>query len=159
MRRVLPVALALLLAACAQDDPTIGGQSTEQPADQPSEEPSVAPGDTILVTGVEYEFQGVPDALSEGEYTFTLENAGEEDHELYLFHIPGEESVEELIELPEKKVNTLTQAVDGVGGPPGQSAEFTAALVPGRFGYVCFVEAPDGTPHAFLGMHGEFTVA
>lgn len=42
---------------------------------------------------------------------------------------------------------------------PGEtSAETEIDLVAGRYGYVCFIEAKDGTPHAFLGMSGEFVV-
>jgi len=151
VRRLL-LAVALLLVACSQDDPTIGRPGDGQPTEAPAAEGS-------LVTAVEYEFQGVPETLATGEHTFTLQNDGEEPHELYLAYITSDQSIEEIIELPEKQVNKVTQAVDRVEAAPGGSAEFTAALVPGRFGYVCFVQAPDGTPHAFLGMAGELTVA
>ena len=150
MRRLL-LAVALLLVACAQDDPTLAPQPQGQPEAQTSAD--------WVITAVEYEFLGAPVLLSGGEFTFTLENEGEEPHELYLAYITSDQSIEEIIELPEKQVNKVTQAVDRVEAAPGESAEFTAALVPGRFGYVCFVQAPDGTPHAFLGMAGELTVA
>jgi uncharacterized cupredoxin-like copper-binding protein len=145
------LAIALLLVACAQDDPTLAPQPQGQPEAQTSAD--------WVITAVEYEFLGAPVLLSGGEFTFTLENEGEEPHELYLTYITSDQSIEEIIELPEKQVNKVTQAVDRVEAAPGESAEFTAALVPGRFGYVCFVQAPDGTPHAFLGMAGELTVA
>jgi uncharacterized cupredoxin-like copper-binding protein len=154
-RGLLLVAFALILGACAQDDPTVGVQPEEPSGEQDS--PSLKPQWTV--TAIEYAFKGAPVLLSEGEFTFTLKNDGEEPHELYLAHITGPQSIEELIELPEEEVAELTQAVDRAEAAPGESAEFTAALVPGRFGYVCFVEAEDGTPHAFLGMVGEFTVA
>jgi uncharacterized cupredoxin-like copper-binding protein len=141
------LAVALLLVACAQDDPTLGGS------------PHPLPSSAIGVTALEYEFQGMPEVMQQGEETFVLNNGGEEPHELYLAYITSDQSIEEIIELPEKQVNKVTQAVDRVEAAPGESAEFTAALVPGRFGYVCFVQAPDGTPHAFLGMAGELTVA
>ena len=32
-------------------------------------------------------------------------------------------------------------------------------LSPGTYGFVCFVPAPDGRPHAEHGMFGEFTVS
>lgn len=160
-RRLLPAAFALVLVACAQDDPTIEAQP-ELPAEElaSEEHAGVAPGDEIVVTAVEYAFQGVPDTLPEGEYSFTLQNDGKEKHELYLSYITGPQSIEELLELPEGEVSKLTQTVDRIVAPtPDQPASFIAGLVPGRYGYVCFVSAPDGTPHAFLGMAGEFRVA
>jgi len=150
VRRLL-LAIALLLVACAQDDPTLAPQPQGQPEAQTSAD--------WVITAVEYEFLGAPVLLSGGEFTFTLENEGEEPHELYLAYITSDQSIEEILELPERQVNKVTQAVDRVEAAPGGSAEFTADLVPGRFGYVCFVQAPDGTPHAFLGMAGELTVA
>lgn len=152
MRRLFLAACILALPACGEDNPTI-----TQPQGSPAEEPAAS--DQVDVTAVEYEFQGVPESLAEGEFTFTLTNEGEEPHELYLFYITGAQTVAELLELPENEVNELTQAVERVEAKPGGSDEFTAGLVPGRFGYACFVESPDGTPHAFLGMAGEFTVA
>ena len=150
MRRLL-VALPLLLSGCTGDDPTIG-----RPEDGPITGAPATEG--LLVTAVEYEFRGAPVLLSAGEHTFTLQNDGEEPHELYLAYITGPQSIEEIIELPEKQASKVTQAVNRVEAEPGGSAELTASLVPGRFGYVCFIESPDGTPHAFLGMRGEFTV-
>ena len=156
MRRLLVASVLLTLAACAEDTPTISQPQTTAPAE--SLPPEAAEGD-IVVEAAEYEFRGVPEALSAGLHRFVMDNVGQEPHVFYLFHIPGEESVEELLELPEKKVNTLTQAVDRAEAGPGESAEFEADLVPGRFGYVCFINTEDGTPHFALGMHGEFTAA
>ncbi len=154
-RRGLLVSLLLALAACAQDDPTIDSGPLGQPTEQPP-----AADDEIVVTAVEYEFQGMPETLSEGEYTFTLENAGKEKHELYLMYITGPQSIEELLELPSRSVSKLTQAVDRIVAPyPDQPISFSAALVPGRFGYVCYFRSPDRTLHSALGMRGEFTVA
>ena len=154
-RRLLPVAFAVMLVACAQDDPRIGGSDPAATLPAPTS-PLAA---TIPITAVEYEFQGVPDRLPEGVYTFAFKNAGEEKHEFYLFYIPGEQTIEELLDLSQRQLSKTTEFIDSAIAPPGQPGEFTAALVPGRFGYVCFVPAQDGTPHAFLGMVGELTVA
>ncbi|MGH2690907.1 MAG: hypothetical protein ACRDHM_00190 [Actinomycetota bacterium] len=151
MRPLLLPVLALSLVGCTEDNPTVAPRPQGRPDPQTSAD--------WAVTAVEYEFQGAPVLLSAGEFTFTLENEGEEPHELYLFYITGDQPIEELIELPERQVDKVAQAVNRAEAKPGGSDEFTAALVPGRFGYVCFVEAEDGTPHAFLGMRGEFTVA
>lgn len=150
MRRVLLA--ALLLSGCVEDNPTLT---------RPQQvEASTPPATEINVTAVEYEFQGMPDTLPEGEYTFTLQNGGKEKHELYLMQITGPQSIEELLELPAKKASKLTRAVDRVVAPyPDQPISFSAALVPGRFGYVCYFQSPDRTLHSALGMRGEFTVA
>ena len=156
MRRLLVASLLLVLPACAEDTPTITQPGTAAPVESPTSD--AAEGDIVIEAG-EYKFHGVPEALSAGLHRFAMDNVGEEPHVFYLFHIPGEESVEELLDLPEKKVNKLTQAVDRAEAGPGGSAEFEADLVPGRFGYVCFINTEDGTPHFALGMYGEFTAA
>jgi hypothetical protein len=151
VRRLLLVALMLALSACGEDNPVL----TTGPS--PAEEQAAS--EDIEVTAVEYKFHGVPTAVSEGEHTFVLQNDGGEVHELFLFHIPGEETLEELLALNEEEVSKVTQAVDRAEAKPGQTDDFTAALVPGRFGYVCCVTTEEGKPHAFLGMVGEFSVA
>jgi uncharacterized cupredoxin-like copper-binding protein len=146
----LIIALALGVAGCAQDDPTVGQQQ---------QQPEPAGPETVAVTMVEYEFQGIPETVAAGETTFTVENTGEEQHELALVRIVTETPIEELIELPEKKAQAQIEDAGHAFAKPGRSAELEAELEAGRYGYVCFIPAPDGTPHAFLGMLGEFTVA
>jgi hypothetical protein len=154
--------LVLALVGCSQDTQSFGEQPEAPPATSavPVESPAppVSESEDINVTAVEYEFQGIPDAVSAGPHRFILQDTGEEPHVLYLFLITGDQTIQELIELPEKQSNKLTQAVDRAETAPGESDHFNADLIPGRFGYVCFVETKDGTPHFALGMRGEFTV-
>jgi hypothetical protein len=154
--RGLLLSLTLVTAGCAQDNPTIAPQGGGEPAESPTLE--VYEDEDITVTATEYAFEGVPATVSAGPHNFTLENAGMEAHVFYLFLITGEESVEELVELPEEEANLVTQAVDRaeVGPGPGATDEFVADLTPGRFGYLCFVETDDGEPHFDLGMYGSF---
>ncbi|HZB42700.1 MAG TPA: hypothetical protein VE487_17135 [Ilumatobacter sp.] len=44
------------------------------------------------------------------------------------------------------------------GGGADEEA-ITFDVEPGNYGVLCFVPAPDGTPHAFMGMQKEFTVS
>jgi uncharacterized cupredoxin-like copper-binding protein len=156
------LALALVLGGCAQDTPTVGHQpeapSGTSAAPDASPTPPVSESEDINVSAVEYEFQGVPDAVSAGPHRFSLQNEGQEPHVFYLFLITGDQSIEELIDLPEKQSNKVTQAVDRAEADPGDSDQFNADLVPGRFGYICFFQTKGGPPHFALGMRGEFTV-
>jgi uncharacterized cupredoxin-like copper-binding protein len=44
------------------------------------------------------------------------------------------------------------------GLQPGSEAAFTADLVPGKYGLICFFPDERGTPHFTRGMMTEFTV-
>lgn len=155
MKRTLNVAtivLVLALAACAQDEPTI--QDGAEPAAQ---EP--AAGATVEVSADEYEFTGIPEEIAAGDTTFAFTNAGQEDHEFSLSLITGDQTVEELLQLPGDQATEFLEDKGHTFGAPGSSDELQVDLTPGRYGYVCFIPAPDGEPHALKGMFGEFTVA
>lgn len=156
MRRPLKAGLivfVLALSACAEDEPALEG-GAEPAAQEP------AAGATVEVTAVEYNFHGVPSELQAGETTFAFSNEGKEDHEFSLVRITGDQSVEELVQLPEKRVRKFIEDVGHTHAKPGESGDpLVADLTPGRYGYVCFISAPDGEPHALKGMFGEFTVA
>lgn len=154
--------LGLMFVACGNDEPT---PDTEPGAAEASETPeSMDPGTgTVTITSTEYEFD-LPDTLPTGATTFTLANAGEEPHFIDIVPLTDDApSVDKLIKMPEKKVEQY------FAGPPnhiptvkpGDTGTKTVEidLVAGeRYGYVCFIEDKDGTPHAFLGMAGEFVV-
>lgn len=140
-RRLRFVALAALaataLAAC-------GGR------DAPAE---------VTVTGAEYSFE-VADTVAPGPTTFLFENAGAEPHEMFLARVDSDRPLEELLEAPEEEVAQVTDDVGVLLATPGgdSGAGLTVDLAPGRYALVCFFEAPDGTPHAALGMVAELTV-
>jgi hypothetical protein len=149
---IAAVAAALVAAAC-------GGDAAPQGGGGGGGETESGPG-TIEVQAEEYKFGGVPDTLPAGEVTFALENVGEEPHELGLVRIKGDRSAEELVSLPQKQSQKFIENVGSTFAQPGQEGEpLTADLEAGRYGYACFVTTEDGTPHAALGMFGEFTVA
>lgn len=147
---VAVTALGLVAAACAGQRPT--------PQGQPQSRPQQAAG-TLQVKAEEYKFDGVPGSLPAGEATFVLENVGQEDHEIGMVKIKGDIPVTKLIRLPGNQSDRyIAEDVGHAFAKPGNEATFEAQLTPGRYGYACFVEAPDGEPHAMKGMFGEFTV-
>lgn len=191
-RRVAFVAACLVtavgLSACG-DDETAEDTPAETPtttavADEPTEAPSDEPvGETIVVTAVDYRFEGLPETVPAGT-KLSLVNEGGEPHELVAMRIPDEEtrSVEELIQLPEEELG----AIFGAGEPaavilaatgqtdlPGPVVGDGTLTEPGRYAVVCFLpvgsddsilesEGPppqgDAAPHAMHGMVAEVTV-
>jgi uncharacterized cupredoxin-like copper-binding protein len=145
------IALLLVAAGCGEDDPAL-----EQP-EPAAQEP--AAGATVEFTADEYAFTGIPEEVAAGETTFVLTNAGAEQHEFSLSLITGDQTVEELLQLPGDQATEFLEDVGHASAQPGGTGELSADLEPGRYGYVCFIPAPDGEPHALKGMFGEFTVA
>jgi plastocyanin len=140
------VTVALVAAACA-------GQRA-----QPKSEGKAKAGPTrVQVQSEEYKFGGVPGTLPAGETTFSLENVGQEPHEFGLVRIKSDHTVEELIQLPPKESEELISEVGSTFAKPGETSSFQADLMPGRYGYACFVTSK-GKPHALMGMYGGFTV-
>ena len=150
------IVLGLLFAGCGNDEPAA---TTEPGAEETT--PGPAAGGEVLISAVEYEFD-LADSYAAGTTTFTLVNNGKEPHFIDIIKLTDDApSVPDLLELSEKKSEQY------FGGPlnhiktakPGETSKpLEVELEPGRYGYVCFIEAKDGTPHAFLGMAGEFTV-
>jgi hypothetical protein len=166
-RKVLIIAAALALAACAESgaEPVSG---------------------TINVIGQDYSFEGVPEVAASGaEFTFT-NNSEVEVHEMVLVKVADLETrtIEELLELSEEESETLVEfqghlmALPGEEGsnPEGSGSSIMVAE-PGRYAIVCFIpqgadpevvaeamagggegHIGDGTPHALLGMVAEFQV-
>ncbi|HEY7876524.1 MAG TPA: hypothetical protein VIG64_15530 [Actinomycetota bacterium] len=167
---LLALMLALLLAACGSDDE--GGDSGAQPAETSvetggsDEETADAPGAAgaqVAVTAKEFEFTGLSDPIAAGETTFTFTNDGKQPHEFVMFALTDDApELDKLIKMPEKKAEAFFAGPPSSAfAKPGESQEeaFTTELTAGtRYAYACFVQDPKSkTPHAFLGMVGEFT--
>lgn len=126
--------------------------------------------ETHEVTGVEYAFQGVPETLPAGRiaFVFTVPADAEEFHEMVVFRIAEgvDESIEDLLQLPDEEIEGLVSIVERMNTGPGQSDTEAMELETGRHGVVCFVSVgqttehgeAEGEPHAFRGMFGEFSV-
>lgn len=175
------LALAFALTACG------GGE--EEPADDASETETASEaaeaGEELEVTGVDYEFQGVPETVEPGtKLTFT--NASEKEaHEMVLLRInDGEERpLEELLKLPQEETQNLAQFQGVAFGFPGEETMYpdgdTTVTEAGRYAIVCFIpvgadveaikksmqqqqgppDMGDGPPHFTQGMAAEFTVS
>lgn len=182
LRALLALVLvsALGLAACGDDDetPAASGDPQETEDDETTTTTEAEEeGETLEVTGIEYEFQGLGDEVAPGtELTFT--NGGKEVHELVVMHIKDGETrpIEELLELPEEEVETVAEFVGVSVAAPGEDGEIMEGDLtvedPGRYVALCFIpvgttEMPEGPPqeeegggppHFTQGMVQEFQV-
>ena len=120
----------------------------------------------LEATGVDYEYEGIPDSIQAGTVAVTFHNEGEEMHEIGLARINDDVtmSVEELLMLPEEEAMTMVTFTGAAFAEPGGTDTTFLQLEPGRYAAVCFV--PEGTthdhegegpPHFTLGMMAEFT--
>jgi hypothetical protein len=121
------------------------------------------------VTAVEYEFQGMPSSVDTGINLFDFDNQGAEIHEIVIVRIKGDETAEELLDLPEKQVEKKVEFIAATGAAQGETSVVYADLKrPGRYAAVCFVpvgatseeaaQDAEGPPHAVEGMVTEFEV-
>jgi plastocyanin len=121
-----------------------------------------APGAAVVeVTATEYAFEPASTTLAAGLTALHLVNGGQEDHELSIARIADGHTLQEALEFegdPEE-AGLIVEPTGHAFAEPGQDSYINVELVPGNYGMVCFVEAEDGTPHAFKGMALEFTVS
>jgi hypothetical protein len=143
----------------------------------------------VDVTASEYTFEGVPAEIPAGPVIFSLENVGEQVHELMVMRINNDVtlSVDEILALPEEESQTMVTPAAFAFTFPGTVDFVTVDLAPGRYVALCFlpegatpevvmqleelgVDGPEdtipadsglelGPPHFTKGMVHEFTVA
>jgi hypothetical protein len=125
--------------------------------------------ETAEVVARDYSFSGIPETVDRGVAIFAFSNEGAELHEIIVVRIKGDQSLDELLALPEKKVE---KKIEFIGADFAAQGETTYAYFdlekPGRYGAVCFLpvgstdpdaaETADGPPHAAEGMAAEFSV-
>lgn len=126
------------------------------------------------VTGIEYEFQGLPETVSPGPVAIRFTDTGAELHELVIFRLKGKESLRKLLGLSDKEQE---RKVEFVGATEAIQNETTYTIAdmstPGRYGVACFLpvgstskkkaeeaehEHGGGTPHWKKGMRATITV-
>jgi hypothetical protein len=110
---------------------------------------------------VEYAFLYDRNALVGGNVAFRVANAGAEPHEIVLVKINRPESLLDIVRSagpdgPPPGIEDIAQ--DFFEPSEQRNMVLTQVLSAGRYGLLCFVEAPDGMPHALKGMLSEFTV-
>jgi hypothetical protein len=121
------------------------------------------------VVGRDYSFEGVPDTVKSGVNLFKFTNEGAELHELLVLRIRGDETLDELLALPEDEAQRKVAFMGATFAAQGATTYLYADLArPGRYAAVCFlpvgstdqaaVETAEGPPHAVEGMATEFTV-
>ena len=120
----------------------------------------------LEATGVNYEYEGLPDTVPAGVVGITFTNEGDEMHEIGLARINDGVTmpVEELLALPEDQIFTMLELKGFTFAAPGESETTFVRMEEGRYGAACFI--PQGTthdtegsgpPHFTLGMFAEFT--
>jgi hypothetical protein len=121
----------------------------------------------IEATGVDYEYEGLPDTVPAGVVAVTFSNEGNEMHEIGLARISDDVTmpVEELLAQPEEQVSSMIELMGLTYAMPGESETTFMRLDEGRYGAACFI--PEGTtsmempgmgaPHFTMGMFAEFT--
>jgi hypothetical protein len=125
------------------------------------------------VTGVEYEFQGLPKTVPAGRVAFRFTDTGAELHELLVFRVKGKDSVKKIVGLSEKEQRKKGEQLGGTFAMQGQTSyAFVDMTKPGRYGVVCHLpvgstseeaieesgKAHDAKSHAQEGMYATITV-
>jgi plastocyanin len=115
---------------------------------------SSSPGQTLVVTAYEYGFQA-PDSVSAGAVTVRLVNRGKIGHQVALARLDDSSSLRRVMQsLVANKAHTGGIHWRGgvEGAVPGESAETTIPLSPGRYVIVCAYEGDNGHAHVSMGM-------
>jgi hypothetical protein len=126
------------------------------------------------VTGIEYEFQGLPKTVPAGNVAIRFTDTGAEFHELAIFRVKGKDSVKKIVGMSEKEQAKKFEEIGGTFATQGQTTYAIADMSkPGRYGVVCFLpvgstsekaaeeaehEHGGGTPHWKRGMLATITV-
>jgi hypothetical protein len=126
----------------------------------------------VDVTGIEYEFQGLPKTLPAGNVAIKFTDTGAEIHELQIFRVKSKDSVKKIIGLSEKEQRKKIEEAGIVFATPGQTFYNIVDLSkPGRYGVVCHLpvgstseqaaeeaEKKHAKSHAQEGMYATITV-
>jgi hypothetical protein len=116
--------------------------------------PPAAGPNVVTITATDYAFGG-PDTIPAGLVTLRLVNAGKEPHQAGLVRVDSGKS-SAAVEAAMKAPGAPPAWTVFVGGPdvvlPGDTANATQPLAPGRYFLVCFFPSPDGKLHLEKGM-------
>lgn len=118
----------------------------------------------VEVAGVEFAFQGLPDAVPEGIVSFELDNKGAFDHVLELYRIKDDiaASGREILSggAPTKEDLAKLTDLGSAFAREGEQGHVVRELKPGRYVAACLIPLNSDPPttHASRGMLAEFTV-
>jgi hypothetical protein len=121
----------------------------------------------LEATGVNYEYEGLPETLEAGTVAVTFTNEGTELHEIGMARINDDvtQPLDQVLALPMEQLFSSITFTGAAFAAPGESDTVFLRLEPGRYGVACFI--PQGTthdtegsgpPHFTLGMLAELTV-
>ena len=134
----------------------------------------------LNVTTSEYAFEGLPREVPAGPAVITMDNQGEEFHEVILFKVNDgvTDTAIDILSLPDEELESKITFVGATMGPPGEQSFGLTTFSPGRYVAVCFLpqgataevmaqmEGPEssmppgaGPPHFMAGMVQDFNVA
>ncbi len=121
---------------------------------------------TVNLTLQEYAFVYDKASVADGNFAFSVTNAGSMQHEIDLVKIPAGMTTDQLLQAlqqggPDAPLPAGVDPVASVGPfDPGTHGTlvFTHPLESGHYALLCFMPDANGTPHAFLGMVSDFTV-
>lgn len=112
----------------------------------------------FAIDALDYAFDPAVSEVESGIVTFSVENIGEEPHELAF--LPGGGDVPFTEEgSPDEDALAEAGAFELEAFGPGQTCNATYDLEPGEYTIFCIVETADGTTHYELGMRGTLTVS
>jgi plastocyanin len=118
------------------------------------------PGATeVQVEAVDNRFTLENDSFPAGDVVFQVTNGGTQAHDMFVVKLPDGVSVADAYDVADpSEVGAQWVGLFGPGFESGKQATWVLEdLEPGRYGYYCWIDQ-SGTPHAYLGMEGEFTV-
>jgi hypothetical protein len=124
------------------------------------------------VTGIEYEFQGLPKTLPAGKVAIRFTDTGAELHELAIYRMKTKDSLKKVVGLSEKEQSKKLEPVGGTFAMQNETSYTIAELTkPGRYAVICHLpvgstsveaaeEAEHDHPksHAQEGMYATITV-
>lgn len=106
----------------------------------------------------DFAFQLDQDVVNNAQYVVLRgHNEGSVPHEIIVVRLPAGTTAEQAIagEVDESQIDFIGQ----VEIAPGESDDLVLTnLEPGQYTLLCFLDEPDGVPHAALGMIGQLTV-
>jgi hypothetical protein len=99
----------------------------------------------LNVAASEYAFGGIPEEVAAGPTIVTLENIGEQVHEIVILRINDDVTLtaEELLALPEEELESMVTFLGETFAVPGSPGHTVLDLTPGRYAALC--EIPEGT--------------